>query len=85
MKKELWYLIGGIALGGSVGSGVSYILTKKKYEKIVNDELHKIRESAVNKVMDDISNGEVMIVKKPTLEEKEEEEKTLVKAFVESA
>ena len=87
MKKELLYLAGGILIGGASGASIAYILTKRKYEKKINEELDRIKEKAKNDVdqakIDAINTiaKENLIVKKPTVEELKEEERVLRDAY----
>lgn len=83
MKKELLYLFGGVLIGGAGGAAAGYILTKRKYEQKINEELDRIKEKAENDVeqakidtINDIAE-ENLIVKKPTEEELKEEERVL--------
>lgn len=78
MKRELLYFLGGAMIGGiSAGAG-TYIYTKKKFEKVVNDELAKIRKEHEKKVADIYDNN--LVMKKPTQEEVKAEEEALCKS-----
>ena len=84
MKKEILYFVGGVLIGGSAGGYAGYILTKKKYEKKINEELDKLKdqnrkdvEQAKKDVLDDISE-EHLIVKKPSEEELKDEAQALI-------
>lgn len=75
MKKEVLYFLGGLVLGGITAGIATYAYTKKKFEKVVNDELNKIRKDADQKVTDIYDQN--LVAKKPTQEELKAEEDAL--------
>lgn len=44
MSPKVSYLIGGILIGGGVCSVISWLLTKKKYEKILEDKIQEMSD-----------------------------------------
>lgn len=44
MSPKIGYLIGGIIAGGAAGSVVTWLLTKKKYEKILDDKIQEMSD-----------------------------------------
>lgn len=83
MRKEVVYLVGGIFAGSSFTGMLTYHLLKDDYERRMNIELDKLKKlnekqvaEAKAKAITDISEDHI-IIKKPTKEELEEEEKAI--------
>lgn len=44
MSPSIGYLIGGLVVGGAVGSIAAWLITKKKYEKIIDNKIQEMSD-----------------------------------------
>lgn len=58
--NKILYFLGGLVVGGAAGTGATYLVLKKREDKIINEELEKLSKEETTEYKEDIfaDNGE---------------------------
>ncbi len=66
--NKILYFLGGLVVGGAAGTGATYLVLKKREDKIINEELEKLSKEETTEYKHDVFSDEPAIV--PQNEEK---------------